>query len=103
MIICTGCGKKNEDENRFCEQCGKKLQSSRAPIIPRDLSERPLGFFEHAGVPRDVWLSIRRMLEAWGYIAALIGIFAACMYYRTWWPLYPAIAVIGLILWARKI
>ncbi|MBI5520589.1 MAG: zinc ribbon domain-containing protein [Desulfovibrio sp.] len=27
MIICTGCGTKNQDDARECSSCGRKLQS----------------------------------------------------------------------------
>lgn len=103
MIICTGCGKKNDDESRFCEQCGKKLQSSRAPIFQESPSERPLGQFLHKGVSPESKHTLRRMIEAWAYIMLLGGVFGACLHYKTWWPLYPAVGVIGLIIWARRI
>lgn len=27
MILCTGCGTKNQDDAQACEKCGRKLQS----------------------------------------------------------------------------
>lgn len=103
MIICTGCGTKNGDKNRFCEKCNKKLQSSRKASAPEDPRNKPLGKFQHAGVPQDIWLSIRRMLEAWAYIIVLGGVFGACLHYQIWWPLYPAVGLLALLFWFRRI
>lgn len=103
MIICTGCGTKNDDESRHCEKCGKKLQSSRAAYVPEEPKKQPLGQFLHKGVSKDSQNSLKRMIEAWAYIMLLGGVFAACLHYEIWWPLYPAVGVIGLIIWARKV
>ncbi|MGL1861546.1 MAG: hypothetical protein OCC46_03380 [Pseudodesulfovibrio sp.] len=68
-----------------------------------DPSSRPLGRFEHEGVSPDAWLSIRRMVEAWGYVAVLGAVVAACVIYSTWWPLYPAVGILGLLFHLRQI
>lgn len=103
MIICTGCGKKNEDDVRYCEKCGKKLQSSRMVQTESNDPGGPLGQFRHKGIPTENRLSILRMVEAWGYVAVLGGVVAACAVYRVWWPLYPAVLVLGLLVWMRRI
>ena len=48
-------------------------------------------------------LALGRMIEAWIYVLALTGTAAACAWYDVWWPLYPAVAVIGLATWLRKV
>jgi hypothetical protein len=103
VIICTRCGKKNDDENRFCEQCGKKLQSSRRTTVLPDQSTSPLERFTHPGVSDDSRSALNRMLEAWGYVLLLGGVAGACAWFDTWWPLYPAVALIALIARLRKI
>ncbi len=103
MIICTRCGEKNDDENRFCEQCGKKLQSSRQPTNPNERSSGPLDRFMHRGMPDESRLDLGRMLEAWGYLFLLGGIAAACAWFDTWWPIYPAVALIALLARLRNI
>jgi hypothetical protein len=43
------------------------------------------------------------MVEAWAYVAALGGVAAICLVREVWWPLYPAVAVLGLAAWLRRI
>lgn len=73
-----------------------------APILT-DSSSRPLGPFEHEGVPEDVWHAIKRMFEAWGYVFVLAAVLVVCVIYRIWWPLYPAVGILGLLLYLRRI
>lgn len=103
MITCTGCGKKNGDENLFCDSCGKKLQSSRQNAPLDDSPGGPLSHFAHKGVPEDRWVTLKRMLEAWGCIIVLGGSLVACLAYEKWWPMYPVVALLGLYLWMRRI
>lgn len=103
MIICTGCGRKNDDEVRFCEHCGKKLQSSRRAVQPVESGSGKLTRFRHKGLPQDQWLSLRRLFEAWCYLIILVGVGALCFFQQVLWPLYPAIGAIGLLLWFRRI
>ncbi len=44
-----------------------------------------------------------RMVEAWGYVAVVLAALGACLYTGRLWPLYPAVAVVALLLWLRKI
>lgn len=94
---------KNDDENRFCEQCGKKLQSSRRTTVLPDQSNSPLEPFTHLGMSEGSRFALGRMLEAWGYVLLLAGVAGACAWFDTWWPLYPAVALIALIARLRKI
>lgn len=103
MILCTGCGTRNHDESRFCEKCGKKLQSDYRPVEQGDDSCGPLTRFQHNGVAPDLKNDLMRMLEAWGYVLLLGGVATGCYFYKTWWPMYPAIALIALVIWLRKI
>ena len=103
MIICTGCGKKNDDASRFCEQCGRKLQSSYKPAAPSDGPSPFLAPFTGRGADGELRLALGRMIEAWIYVLALTGTAAACAWFDVWWPLYPAVAVVGLAAWLRKV
>ncbi|QGY41939.1 zinc-ribbon domain-containing protein [Pseudodesulfovibrio cashew] len=102
-MICTGCGQQNQDGERFCQKCGKKLQSSRRMAASDDNSSAPLPRFTHHGLPEDRWLTFRRLVEAWGYLGVLAVVAAVCFFQKTWWPLYPAVVVLGLLLWFRRI
>ena len=103
MIICTQCGEKNSDEIRFCEKCGKKLQSSRQSTSLTDSSNYWMESFKHEGISPLSKVSLLRMVEAWGYIVVLVAVTIACLIYETWWPLYPAVGVLGLIAWLRRL
>lgn len=104
VITCTRCGEKNSDDTRFCTRCNRKLQSSlRAAPADTRPGDEPLEGFRHRGVPDDVWLAVRRMIEAWAYLLILAGVGAACWWYRTWWPLYPTVGLLGLLIWLRRI
>jgi len=103
MILCTGCGKKNDDEARSCSVCGKKLQSSRQVSVSGCDLPGPLRRFNHVGMPEERWHSLKRMLEAWCYLGLLVAVAVGCVAYETWWPLYPTIGVLGLLLFFRKI
>ncbi|WP_419784987.1 zinc-ribbon domain-containing protein [Pseudodesulfovibrio sp.] len=103
MITCTRCGGKNADDNRFCEQCGNKLQSLSRAGSPVELSDRPsdpLTRIQNNGKPSP---ALARMFEAWIYILLLTVAAAICAWKDVWWPLYPTVAVIGIVAWLRKI
>ena len=102
MILCTGCGRKNDDDSRFCEACGRKLQSSRSAPTSSPTAE-PLGPFEHKGMPPKGWADLAKLAEAWAYLALLLAVGGACLYLREWWPLYPAVGLLALVAVVRKI
>ncbi|MCM0756832.1 zinc-ribbon domain-containing protein [Desulfovibrio aminophilus] len=105
MIICTRCGAANEDDELLCQECGRKLQSglhtpgagkngeNRGPLSPMRV--------------QPVSAMLRRLLlkgaEAWVYalILAAAGLFAAVT--GEWRALAPAVALIGLVAWTRKV
>ncbi|WP_071547143.1 zinc-ribbon domain-containing protein [Pseudodesulfovibrio hydrargyri] len=104
MITCTKCGTKSSDDTLACPKCGNKLQSSRRAAPDNGArTDAPLEPFRHHGVPGDLMRSLKRMLEAWAYVLILAGVAASCIVYRIWWPLYPAVAFIALLLWLRKV
>lgn len=103
MIICTKCGAKSSDETLVCGHCGNKLQSSRRVSMNPTPANAPLERFHHQGLSPDILRSLKRMLEAWGYVLLLGGVAAGCISYRVWWPLYPTVAVIVLLLWLRRV
>ncbi|MUM76107.1 zinc-ribbon domain-containing protein [Pseudodesulfovibrio sp. F-1] len=103
MIICTGCGTKNDDEARFCEECGRKLQSSRRTAPTGASPGAPLSRFRHQGIAPGTRTSLWRMAEAWAYVLMLAVVGAVCVVREVWWPLYPAVALLGLIAWLRRI
>jgi len=47
--------------------------------------------------------TVKRMLEAWAYVLVLGFVTGACIAYKVWWPLYPTVAVIALLLWFRRV
>ncbi|WP_229597031.1 hypothetical protein [Pseudodesulfovibrio sediminis] len=44
-----------------------------------------------------------RMVEAWAYVLVLLGVGAGCAYFTTWWPMYPTVGILGLLLWFRRV
>ncbi|CCH48628.1 zinc-ribbon domain-containing protein [Pseudodesulfovibrio piezophilus] len=103
MIICTGCGRKNDDETRYCEQCGKKLQSSYQSPTFEPRTDSRLTRFTHQGMPPDKWESFRKLIEAWCYLLLLLLVGIGSLTYEVWWPLYPTVVGIGLLLYFRRI
>jgi len=102
VIICNKCGVKNSDETLYCTKCNNKLQSSRQVIVPDRPVEAPLEKLTASGMNSDAWRSFKRLIEAWLYVLLLAGVVTLCAMERIWWPLYPAVAVLGLIVWLRR-
>ena len=103
VITCTKCGAKNSDDTLLCAKCGNKLQSSRRAQATEAPEDGPLEPFRHHGLAPDLMRSLRRMLEAWLYVLLLGGVATGCYLYKIWWPLYPAVALIALLLWLRRV
>ncbi len=104
MIICTRCGQENDDEQRFCARCDRKLQSSFT--IPDAEGEAEGGVaitrlkLTMLGLSREVLL---RCLEAWAYALALLAVALWCGRNGIYWPLYILLPVLALVLRLRKV
>lgn len=103
MITCTQCGAKNSDDTLYCKQCNKKLQSTPRQADETPVGKPPLERFEHEGISEDNWKSLRRMLEAWAYLIALVLVAAGCAFYEIWWPMYPTVLLLGVLIWLRRV
>ena len=102
MIVCTGCGRKNDDNALFCEGCGRKLQSRHRPgadggeYLPLDPGI-PSRFLEFIGE------GIGKYVESWLYVLFLVATAIACMWENDYRALYVAAPLVGLLAWLRKI
>lgn len=101
-MICTSCGLENSDDERFCNRCGRKLQSSFT-IPDMDGEEDGPAItrlrLEMQGLDR---LAIAKFLEAWAYALALLLITLWCGRNGVYWPLYVIVPALGLMLWRRR-
>ena len=101
MIVCTRCGAANEDGDRFCLSCGRKLQSSRQALDDGSGLERPrdpLTPLDGTGGGGFLRLALR-CLEVWGAVGLLLGSVAYGLATRTWWPVPVAggLALLALL------
>ena len=104
MITCTKCGEKNSDDTRFCTRCNRKLQSSfRSGNAEDSPVDEPLEAFRHLGMRGTAWHELKRMFEAWAYVILLAGVVGGCYWFRTWWPIYPTVAVLALLIFFRRV
>ncbi len=103
MITCIKCGAENEDEARYCLECGYKLQSERQAGGDDEgwleLEERIRSRFWNEHTVRTV----RKDLEAWALALGLLGLAISCIQMQTPWPLYLAIPLVILAAWWRKL
>lgn len=103
MIICTRCGQDNDDEQRFCTRCNRKLQSSH--IIPDADGDETAAVvtrlrLKMMGVNKVLLL---RCLEAWAYALVLLITALWCGRNGIWWPLYVLLPALGLLMWLRRV
>ncbi|EGJ49980.1 zinc ribbon domain-containing protein [Desulfocurvibacter africanus] len=101
-MICTSCGLENSDDQRFCNRCGRKLQSSFTIPDMDGEEEGPAVTrlrLEMLGLSR---LAIGKFLEAWAYALALLAVTLWCGRNELYWPLYVIVPVLGLMLWRRR-
>ena len=103
MITCVKCGAQNEDESRYCLECGYKLQSDRQAGGEDagwlELEERIRGQFWTPDTRR----AVRKYLEAWGLALGLLGLALACSGMASPWPLYLGIPLLILVALWRKL
>ena len=104
MIVCNRCGASNNDGELLCLDCGHKLQSGRGgPFRDDGACRGPLEPLE-TPVPS---LALRRFLlkglEAWAYALALAGVGTYAALTGSWLLLLPAVGLMALLAWTRKV
>lgn len=104
MIICTRCGASNDDGELLCRACGRKLQSGRGHTpLPEEEDESPLDPLSPENLPSAARHMLRKGLEAWAYVLALLaaGLWVAAT--GQWLVLAPVLALMALLAWFRKV
>lgn len=96
MITCVKCGAQNEDEGRYCLECGYKLQSTRKAGLEDNGWD---GLDEH--IRESFWSqgggkALLKDLEAWGLALALLALALTCADMSAPWPLYLALPLAWL-------
>jgi len=104
-MICTNCGQENDDDQRFCTRCERKLQSSFTIPDPYAVGEGEGVHitrlkFETTGLSK---LALLRYVEAWGYALAVLIMALWCGRNGIYWPLYMLVPGLALVMWRRKI
>ena len=92
MIICTKCGTKNPDDSSACQKCGKKLQSTRSvkeekPRRPKLEEEIRFSFWAKCAQGKQ------RFIEAWAYVAIVVGVSYLSVSKEVYWPIYVVVAL----------
>lgn len=100
---CMKCGVQNDDENRFCDNCGHKLQSARRWVLPEEEPDEELDFSWMARRRGSWFKGWQRYAESWFYALVLLGGAGACAWFRVWWPLYGLLPLLLLLLLVRRI
>lgn len=120
MIVCTGCGTKNQDSAIACQGCGRKLQSrwaapAPAPDAQNGQSRRPGGL---GAAAEPVWQLLQPVvrgfdegaaklmhsaLETWAYGLTLVGCAVAAALTGDWWWLAGGVGGVALLAWLRGI
>ena len=68
-MFCTACGEKNAANNRFCRQCGHKLEPAAATRISEDAFDRALPDDEQATALLERAYHLRKTGDLAGAIA----------------------------------
>jgi hypothetical protein len=93
MIVCTGCGTKNEDAAHACAKCGRKLQSRwAAPAQGNGQNGQPGSKLAQLAEP--VWQAIEPIVHGFDESAGRLVRAAA----ETW--LYALILIAGVLVYA---
>ena len=123
MILCTGCGTRNEDAARVCQSCGRKLQSRwAAPQTPPDQAGqagqvgqggpmgeptggpwRALTLLDSTHVDEGAAKLVRACAETWAYALILLAGAGLTMFTENWLWLGIGVVVAGVLAWARGI
>jgi hypothetical protein len=89
-MICTKCGSENEDDRRFCGECGHKLQSEQPDQSGSgetgEGADRA-GLFSLLAKPASGG-GLGRYVEAWAYALALLALGFALIRLDQAWLLY---------------
>lgn len=116
MIVCTGCGTRNEDGAHACVGCGRKLQSRRA--APQDAAAgqgsrssgaageggwRLLDMLSLSHVDENAAKLVRACAETWAYALILLVGAGLTMYSESWLWLGAGLVVAGGMAWFRGI
>ena len=104
---CNKCGTESPDATRFCPVCWHKLQSDRL-AGENESGDGPEGHAEGSRLlDFQGWARPGRGLgpyvEASILALLLAGAAVVCQLAGVLWPLYPAVALCGLILWLRRL
>jgi uncharacterized membrane protein YvbJ len=70
MVVCPKCGAKNEEDAKYCAQCGTDLKTGAYP----SRRQRPRREEECFGIPKGgtfVGLAIGAIIIIWGFIMFL--------------------------------
>lgn len=109
MIVCTGCGAKNEDAARACLACGRKLQSLRTARAAEEGGEarehhwRALSLLTRTHADEAAAKLVRVCAETWAYALVLLLGAGLTMATESWWWLGAGVLVAGGLAWLRGI
>lgn len=54
-------------------------------------------------MPADVQRDLKRLIEASAYAVILAGVAVACWWQHLWWPLYPTVGALALLVFFRRL
>jgi hypothetical protein len=104
MIVCNRCGAANNDEELLCQACGRKLQSGLSgPNQGGDGFSGPLEPLETPPPSLDLRRFLKKGLEAWAYALCLAGAGAYAAATGRWLLLLPAVGLMALLAWTRRV
>ena len=100
-VICTRCGQRNDDAERACTKCGRKLQSfftvpDYGPAEDETDGLR-LEFRSFNG------RFLRQCLEAWALLLVVLGVAAYGAATGDWLPMYVALPLAAALAWFRGV
>ena len=103
MITCVKCGAQNQDEGRYCLECGYKLQSTRKEGIEdggwAGIEEEIRYTFWSEGPGK----ALIKDLEAWILALTLLALALVCAGMNVPWPMYLILPLAWLAARWRKL
>ncbi|MBU1230341.1 MAG: zinc ribbon domain-containing protein [Proteobacteria bacterium] len=118
MIICTGCGTKNQDDAQACGKCGRKLQSRWSAPAANGGQNGQGGGSKLSALAEPVWQAIepivhsieegadelvRSCAETWAYALILIAGVGVYIVAEDWRYLAGSVALAAVLAKARGI